>query len=140
MQTISRRCGRRSESSSDCVERDLNVISRHRRTAPRRLTGRVFASGYAYLTKLSLCGWRLQPRNAAAFGVHRNNGSEPVAVWTYHARTTASNMLACGCYQYRVGPHKAHDGCLARTSLLQCCGRRTMSSMMSRTPGTRVQT
>jgi hypothetical protein len=35
-----------------------------------------------------------------------------VAVWSHHAGGDASNMLACGCYRYRVGPHKGHDGCL----------------------------
>lgn len=35
-----------------------------------------------------------------------------VAVWSHHTGGTPSNMLACGCYRYRVGPHKGHDGCL----------------------------
>lgn len=35
-----------------------------------------------------------------------------VAVWSHYAGKTPSNMLPCGCYRYRVGPHKGHDGCL----------------------------
>ncbi len=35
-----------------------------------------------------------------------------VAVWSQHVGGTPSNMLACGSYRYRVGPHKGYDGCL----------------------------
>lgn len=41
-----------------------------------------------------------------------------LAVWSHHKGGEPSNMLACGSYRYRVGPHKGNPGCLRQDEAL----------------------